>query len=388
MNIVILGAGIVGLTMANILAKNPNLKIHVVDVNKPLLQWNNCDYDLRCSAIVASSQEIFAAIGIWQDILNDRVGCYDQMLVWDHDPAIKVQFSAAEIGAANLGYIIENRVILRALHNKLLQSSNVEFIYGIAERVEFDAERVHLRVAGKSIDCKLVIGADGANSLLRQQANIEVVGWDYNHASLVATIKSQLPHNNIARQRFRSDGPLAFLPLDVDNLSSIVWSSSPEKIANLMQLEPKQFCQQLAEQFSFSLGELELQGERKSFTLRMLHAEKYVAARLALIGDAIHVIHPLAGQGLNLGIKDAAVLADILQQAYLAGYDLGKLSILRKYERNRKGHNISMIALMETIKRVFAIKSPILTKMRFGGMHCVNSISLIKNTMMKFAIGV
>lgn len=388
MDIVILGGGIVGLTIANILAQNSNLNITLVDANKPVLQWDNSQYDLRCSAIAAASSEVFTSIGVWQDIINDRVGCYDQMLVWDQEPDIKVHFAASEIGAANLGHIVENRVILRALHNKLLQCSNVEFIYGLAESVDFNAEKVNLRVAGRQIDCKLIIGADGANSWLRRCANIDVVGWDYNHSALVATIQSEIAHNNTARQRFMNDGPLAFLPLDVNNLSSIVWSSSPEKIASLMQLDSTQFNQQLSEQFANILGELKVIGERKSFPLRMLHAEKYVAARLALVGDSAHVIHPLAGQGLNLGIRDAAVLANILQQACLDGQDIGKLAILRKYERSRKGHNISMLALIEVIKRVFTIKNSTFTNLRFGGIRCINRISFIKNTMMKFAIGV
>lgn len=388
MDIIILGGGIAGLTLANLLAKNSSLKIAVIDKQRPQLEWDNSSYDIRCSAIVAASEQVLASIGVWQAILAERVGYYDQMLVWDREPQIRLQFLAKEIAAEKLGYIIENRVILRALYTKLKQQPNVEFIYELPTNIELTQEHVNLHLATRNVISKLIVGADGANSWLRNKAEVTIASWDYQHTALVATVQSQLPHNNTARQRFMSDGPLAFLPLDQPHLSSIVWSSDPAKIDSLLKMPAPQFCKNLAEEFAFELGELELHGERKSFPLRMLHAEQYIKPRFALIGDAAHVIHPLAGQGLNLGIKDAAILAEVLVQAHLQEQDLGKLSILRKYERSRKGHNISMLALMEVIKRTFAVENTMFSNLRYGGINGINNLNFIKNTMMRFAIGV
>lgn len=388
MDIIILGGGIAGLTLANLLAKNSSLRIAVIDKQATQLEWDSTYYDIRCSAIAAASEQIFASIDVWQAILAERVGYYDQMLVWDREPQVKLEFLAKDIAVEKLGHIIENRVILRALYNKLNQQPNVEFIYEAPTNIEFTPEYVNLHLVTRNVMGKLIVGADGANSWLRSQAEIAVASWDYQHSALVATVKSQLQHANTARQRFMSDGPLAFLPLDKPHLSSIVWSSAPAKIDSLLKMPPAEFCKNLTEEFAFQLGELELHGERKSFPLRMLHAEQYVKSRLALIGDAAHVIHPLAGQGLNLGIKDAAVLAGVLLQAHSQEQDLGKLVILRKYERSRKGHNISMLALMEGIKRGFAVENTTFSNLRYGGINGINNLNFIKNTMMRFAIGV
>lgn len=387
MDIVVLGGGIVGLTVANLLARNSDINLTLIDPQTPQLAWNNSEYDKRCSAIAASTRKVFESIGIWQDIINERVGIYNEMLIWDQDPQVQVHFTAAAISTDNLGHIVENRIVQKALYNKLSSKNNVDIVVGSANDLEQHPNFVRIHVSGRHIECKLVIGADGINSWLRNKVNIDALGWDYKHSSLVATIKSQLPHNNTARQRFMPDGPLAFLPLDDQYLSSIVWSSDPNKIKYLMQLEPQEFCKQLAAEFAFTLGDLELHGGRADFPLRMLHSNKYVSQRIALVGDAAHVIHPLAGQGLNLGVLDAAALADILQQAYLHQYDFGKLAILRKYERNRKSHNISMLALIEAVKQMFAINNKAFTKLRFNGMHCINNLNFVKNTMMHFAMG-
>jgi 2-octaprenylphenol hydroxylase len=385
MDVVILGGGIVGLTMANLLAQS-NLQIGIIEPNIPLLEWDANSYDLRCSAITRAVQNIFISIGVWNEIVADRLSYYDQMHVWDCEPSNKVCFSARAIHEPNLGYIIENRSMLRALHKKLVQQNNVTFIRDCATDFQQRANINHITTGDKNITCKLLIGADGANSWLRNRLNIDVNKWDYQHHALVANIQTELPHNNTARQRFLPDGPLAFLPLSHQHMCSIVWSSSPDKIQTLMQTSAEDFTAELKQQFAATLGDLHLKSERASFPLRMLHACNYVLPGIALIGDAAHVIHPLAGQGLNLGIMDAGSLAEVVLQAYNTRVELGSLRILRRFERERKAHNLSMLTLVEGLKRFYAQQNPGVKNLRRFGMRLVDNLPIAKNFMMHYAL--
>lgn len=380
MNIIVLGSGIVGLTIANLLTKIANLQIILVEAQPTLMEWDDSNYDLRCSAIAPASANVFKNIGIWSDIIAQRVGIYNNMQVWYDKSDSCVDLSATEVNAEALGHIVENRVIQRALRRNLDQFSNLKIYNGCAHNLEQQADFNRVYIDDYYLDAQLVIGADGADSWLRAACNIGTDGWSYQQSSLVATIKSQLPHDRTARQRFASDGPLAFLPLAEPNLSSIVWTSDQDKIKHLMHLETTAFCQELSENFAFKLGNLELHGDRACFPLRMLHAKNYVAPRVALLGDAAHVIHPLAGQGLNLGIMDAAVLADVLQQAINDKQDIGMVAVLRKYERWRKGPNLGMIVLVETFKRSYGLLSNF-------NLGLVNNFSLAKKAMINFAMG-
>jgi len=381
MDVIILGGGIVGLTMANLLAHDTDLSITLVEAKAPSLDWDNSTYDLRCSAIARASLNIFKHIQVWDNIVADRVGMYDKMQIWDSSSKETLNFAAADMAEPDLGHIVENRVMQRALRNNLSKFSSVTICSGLAHKLQQIDNGVELYIDDYKYAAKLIIGADGADSWLRAASNISTHGWNYKQSALVATIKSQLPHNKTARQRFSADGPLAFLPLADSNLSSIVWSSSPERIKYLMQLAPNEFCSSLESEFAFKLGALELQGERAYFPLRMLHAKDYIQQRVALIGDAAHVIHPLAGQGMNLGIMDAAVLAEVLQDALLNNIDIGRHSVLRKYERWRKGHNLSMIAIVEAFKQSHTLLTSI-------NMGLFNKAHLAKKCMVRFAMGV
>jgi len=387
MQIIILGSGIVGLTATSLLAQDPNLKIILIDPHPQPVSWSDSDYDIRCSAITHASQRIFNNIGVWQNIIADRAAAYDEMLVWDQDPETKIQFSAVDIGTANLGHVIENRVINKALYNHLLDKPNVVMITGSAVALDSQQDFVKITVGSQDIIGNLVIGADGANSWLRSNANIQVQRVDYGHAALVACIESGLPHNQTARQRFMPDGPLAFLPLAAPHYSSIVWSSKPEIIQELMLLQDAVFCERLSATFAHTLGTLHLHGKRISFPLNMLHATQYVMPRIAIIGDAAHVIHPLAGQGLNLGLLDAESLAACVHNATVTKRDIGSLAVLRKYERSRKGHNLSMIALVGTLKNLFESEHMLLKNLRDHGMRYLDNFDLAKNAMMRFAVG-
>lgn len=388
MDVIILGGGVVGLAMALLLARETELQIVLLEPNQPNFDWNNETYDIRCSAISPGVQNIFAHLDIWPNIIMERIGVYDRMIVWDQELHQRIEFNANSMGMNHLGHIVENRILTKHLYQQLQQYDTVQIIHAQAENLDVTPEQVALTVNGNKIVAKLLIGADGGNSWVRKQAQIPSYGWEYKHTALVATIRCEYPHANIAQQRFMSDGPLAFLPLADDHLCSIVWSSDPAQIEDLMELNPQEFCMRLAQEFSFKLGKLSLEGPRACFPLRMQHAANYVMPRIALIGDAAHVVHPLAGQGLNLGILDAAVLAEVLQAAYAKGIDVGQLVVLRKYELRRKGHNLSMITLLETLKRTFAIKNRAISTVRAYSLQLLNNLDFVKNNMMRYAMGI
>jgi len=370
MKIIMLGAGIVGLCAANLLAQDADLNIVLIDGKEPNLSWEESTYDLRCSAISRAAENLFINLGVWQDIIATRAGVYEQMIIWQNEIGSALSFKAQEIQEPNLGYIIENRVIQAALWQRLQKFNNVN-----TQFLNFD----HLSLEALRLDADLIIGADGAASWLRTVSNIPTLRWSHNQSALTATIKSEYAHQNIARQKFGDHGPLAFLPLAETNLSSIVWTADPARISRLNKISSTEFCQELAASFDYALGDLELCGSRASFPLHMLHATRYIADKIALIGDAAHVVHPLAGQGMNLGIFDAATLAQVILAAKQSGRDISAQQVLRKYERERKGHNISMLAMVELFKRNIGTQAIFL--------RAANKLSPLKNLMARFAMG-
>lgn len=387
MDVIILGGGIVGLTMANLLAKNTALKITIVDVKLELSDWDECNYDLRCSAINRATQNVFKHIGIWQELQNTRFGVYEKMVVWQDQQRNQIDFNAYECNEVNLGHIIENRLIQRALLHKLKAYQNVHLIYGVASKLEQHADYMSIDVAEQQLNAKLIIGADGANSWLRSTIGIQCYTSDYKQLALVASIKSDLPHSNTAWQKFTATGTIAFLPLDKGNMSSLVWAADTASMQQMLVADPADFCRVLAAEFNHKLGELELIGQRAGFPLKLLHAHSYTAPRVALVGDAAHVVHPLAGQGLNLGIMDAAALSEIIQQAIAQKRDFGSVTVLRKYERWRKGYNMSMMGVFDLFNRTFTRQSAWLQTISNSSIHLLNSMHIVKRSMANFAMG-
>lgn len=388
MRIIILGGGIVGLTAAALLAQNEQIKIILIEANQPTLQWDNTKYDLRCSAISRSSQQVFRHIGVWDKICTQRVGMYNQMHLWSSDVTDKFIFDAAQIKQPDLGHIIENRIMLKALWDYISSKNNIIIKFGSAEQIKQQASKNYLNINDEQIDAELIIGADGADSWLRRAVNIQVQCHSDQQQALVATVLSKDPHANIARQRFTANGPLAFLPLDQECLSSIVWSGSKEQIAEIISLDDSEFCKRLQNEFSNELGKLNLYGARASFPLRMQHAETYIADRVALIGDAAHVVHPLAGQGLNMGLMDAATLAEVVINAAILRQDIGARTVLRKYERWRKGPNLGMLTIINAFNMQYANNVQLFGVLRDTGLQVVNKLPVIKANMMHYAMGI
>jgi 2-octaprenylphenol hydroxylase len=387
MDVIILGAGIVGLTLANLLAQDSRLKIAVIEAKMPNFVWDDFTHDLRCSAITRASQNVFKHLGIWDEIVAAGVGVYEKMQVWNQLDSGMIDFAAADIIETDLGHIIENRVIHKALWDCSKKFKNMQIMQGQATKFENLAYGIRLHFSDEHLDAKLIVGADGANSWLRAFANIATHDYDYCQSALVANIRTQYAHDKTARQCFTESGPLAFLPLQDNNLCSIVWSAAEDKIRGLMQAGKLEFCTLLAHEFAYKLGNLELESERACFALRRLHAKDYVVQRIALIGDAAHVVHPLLGQGMNLGVMDAATLAEVLDLAERRNKDIGNVAVLRKYERWRKVHNLSVMAVAEGLQRSYQTQSSVLRNLRQYTMRLANDFSYSKQMLIRFAMG-
>lgn len=383
MDVVICGGGIVGLVIANLLARNSERKILLLEPNLPQLALDTTTYDLRCSALSIAAQRILQHINVWDSVLAARMGIYQKMFVWSDELHQHVTFAAQDIGHAQLGYIVENRVLSKALYEQLLKYKNVTILNQSATNMVQHATHVTLTVGTTAIDTKLLIAADGANSWVRTAIKVPQHHWDCQQSALVATVQTQYSHANCAQQRFSPDGILAFLPLQEPNLCSIVWSAAPTLVAKRMQMNEVEFNTMLAREFGFKLGQVEVIGARASFPLRMQHAVEYACQRVVLLGDAAHVVHPMAGQGLNLGLLDAAVLFTIINKAA----DPGAAALLHKYTQQRRWHNSSMIFGLLALKRIFATQNAGVPLLRWVGLRMLNHALPVKRQIMKFACG-
>ncbi len=374
-DITIIGAGIAGLTTACALAQKTRLSIAIIDT-KPLAQtWQPDSYHHRVSAIALSSKRIFQNIGAWQHIASHRISPFNRITVWDNASSAEVSFRAAEVGEAQLGYILENNLMQDALLSCLQQLPQVI----IHASTTLDMSQLQ--------HSKLIIGADGANSWVRQQAGIKLAAEDYGHDAIVATVRTAKPHEQNARQVFLQDGPLAFLPLNDSHLCSIVWSMPPEQAQATLALNDDEFKSQLSQAFSNRLGEVIETSKRFSFPLKKQRADRYIADRIALIGDAAHTVHPLAGQGLNVGLLDAAALVDVITDALHHNRDFGALQTLRRYERWRKGENALMLSGIDSIKALFCSNKQTTKALRSFGLNITQQMPLLKNLFINRAIG-
>jgi 2-octaprenylphenol hydroxylase len=388
-DIVIVGSGIVGAATALALAKNTTLTIALIDSQKLSADWHKENYAPRVSAISLASQRIFQNLSLWSAMTAKRVSPYQKMHVWDARGSGEIKFDCASVNTSALGFIVEDNVIRSTLISAIETEKNIQILAPL--KLKSCAEKsTHIELITEdnlTLQTKLVIAADGGNSWLRAQAGIDVKIWDYQHRAIVTTVRTVTPHANTARQRFLATGPLAFLPLADANLSSIVWSTSPEHAAELLELSDQDFQTELATAFDNTLGEILHIEKRHDFPLQMRHAKNYVQSRVALIGDAAHTIHPLAGQGVNLGLLDAACLVDIITQAQAKNRDYGSLATLRKYERWRKGDNLAMLSFVEAIKYLFGSDSKPLTTMRNIGLNATNNIEFVKKFFTTYATG-
>ena len=386
-DIVINGAGMVGSALACALADS-GLSIAIVEPREPVLDWPDDSIDLRVSAITVASERIFHHLDVWPAMVRRGISPFRDMRVWDAGGSGRIHFDAAEIGAAHLGHVIENRVIQAALLEGMQRHDNVDLLTPASvETMTVTDERVMLTLNdGNSVTARLLVGADGGNSPVRELAGITTSGWQYRQQAVVANVATELPHQECAWQRFLSGGPLAFLPL-ANGHSAIVWSTTPQHAESLLAMNETEFMAAVTEAFDSRLGRVTATSQRAAFPLRLQHARCYVRHRLALVGDAAHTIHPLAGQGVNLGLLDAATLAEVIADARRAGKDIGRQHVLRRYERWRKGDNLLTMGVMDGFKRLFGASSTLLRHLRNSGLSMADSATPLKHFIMQRAMG-
>ena len=383
-DVLVIGGGMVGASQAAALAQ-ANFSVALIEAQQPPSFDPRADYDLRVSAISPGSQKLLDAVGAWEIISAQRLCAYEEMRVWEEAGRGELHFSALDAGLKQLGYIVENRLIIDALWQQL---DDVEVIcpariQGLAQFE--DLARVTLE-DGREISAKLIIAADGGNSATRELAGISCFGWAYQQRGIVAVVRTSVPHDNTAWQRFLPTGPVALLPL-VDGSCSIVWSARAPLDTELLALDDAAFGQRLSDALGGRLGNIHVLSKRAGFPLRMQQAEAYVQSRLALVGDAAHVIHPLAGQGVNLGFGDAACLRDVLVDARAAGRDIGEHRRLRRYERARKSEDHLMAAAMDGLNRLYSSDHALLKLGRQQGVKAVNGLQPLKAAFMRHALG-
>ncbi|MBE0485360.1 FAD-dependent monooxygenase [Marinobacter sp.] len=348
------------------------------------------DFEPRVSAISLASQRLLEQLGAWQGVQSSRHCPYRQMTVWDGDGTGRIHFDASELHARSLGTIVENRNVVRALFDELADSE-VAVIDGVRVKSWAHDQGVELD-DGRRLTARLVVGADGALSRLRQWAGLATREWDYDQQAIVCTVRTRQSHRHTAWQRFSCTGPLAFLPLlnetGDEHFCSIVWSQDTQEARRLMALDTDSFRRELEMAIEKEMGEVEAVSERFAFPLRQRHAKDYVADGLVLVGDAAHTIHPLAGQGANLGYGDVRVLLEELERAKSLGLAPDDALVLARYQRRRKGENLAMMAAMEGFKQLFARDELSVRWLRNTGMRWLNQLGPVKNRIAAQAMGV
>ncbi len=383
-DVLIVGGGMVGNTLAAILLQQ-QFNVGIVEASVQQT-WNVEQTDLRTFALTRASEQIFRHIQTWEAMQNLRVSPYEQMHVWDAVGTGEIHFNCADIHEPTLGHIVEQSVIQTALAQRLNTFDNLTIYRPVkVERFELtdNVMQVHLS-DNTTVSTQLLVGAEGAHSQVRYLAGIAYDMHDYGQQAIVANVKTALSHQLTAWQRFLPTGPLAFLPLRDKHWCSIVWSVDSPDALRLMDLDVASFQIELAAAFEHKLGAILESSQRAAFPLQSRVVRRYVQQRLALVGDAAHTVHPLAGQGVNLGLLDAASLGEVLIRA--KHEDFGQKMILRRYERWRKGHNAMMVGAMYGFKHLFSYSAQPIKWLRNAGLNLTNSSVLAKKVIMRQAM--
>ena len=384
-DVVIAGGGLVGLTLGVALA-GAGIETAVVD-GAPPAAMKDAAFDGRVSSIALGSRRVLDGIGLWPALAADAQPILE-IRVSDGDVPLFLHYDHKTVGDDPLGYIVENRNIRAAL---LEQAATLAALRHLApasvEALEPAAGGIEARLADcRCVRARLAVAADGANSGLRAAAGIETVRWSYEQTGIVCTVLHEKPHRGIAHERFLPAGPFAILPM-TGNRSSLVWTERAALAPALMDASPEVFARELGARFGDFLGGLEPTGPRWSYPLRLTHAKRYVAPRLALAGDAAHAIHPLAGQGFNLGIRDAAVLAELVVDRARLGLDIGGDDVLTHYQRRRRFDSVVLIGVTDGLNRLFSNDNQGLRLVRDVGLAAVNELPPVKRFFMRHAMG-
>lgn len=386
-DILVVGAGMVGAAFAAALKDLP-LSVALIDAGPPPPAPPVDHYDLRVSAISPGTQSILQAVGAWQLLDSSRIGPYQSMYVWDASSYGSIEFDAAEIGEPRLGFIIENDNIHHALLKSIESAVNVQCRFQTPPgSLDVAQKRCRLVLeSGEAMSSRLVVGADGARSWLRGELGIAVNSRLYGQRAFVCEVRTERPHQHTAWQRFLPSGPVAFLPL-ANGDCSVVWTCDAGLAAELAELDAASFADRLAEAFDEKLGHVDVVSAVKGFDLSRRQASHYVVERGALIGDAAHVVHPMAGQGANLGFGDAWSLARVLHDAERGERDIGSRHVLRRYERWRRSESFSMIRMLDALHGLFSTNLRIVRGLRGFGLAAVDRRNWLKHFLARQALG-
>jgi len=385
-DVVIVGGGMVGATVACGLGGS-NLKVAVIEQAIPHEFTSEQPHDLRVSALSLASKKILEVVGAWDGVLNRRYCPFRRMRVWE--TAGDTEFNSDDIELPELGYIVENRVTQLALLDQLEKFDNVELIAPVSiKAINYLAsgETSLILSDDSELQTNMLVAADGGNSRVRQTVGLGVTSWDYQQHAMVIYVETDYEQQDITWQRFVPSGPQAFLPL-TGNYGSIVWYNSADEVRRLKTLSSDALVAELTATFPECLGKINQVLGVASFPLKRQHAQQYVKAGVALVGDAAHMINPLAGQGVNIGLLDAAALAEVLVEANERGENIGDIAVLRQYEKMRRNENLRMMTVMDAFYRVFSNKILPLKFIRNFGLGLAERISPVKNKVTRMAIG-
>ncbi len=385
-DVVVVGGGMVGASVGCCLGGS-QLKVAVVEQSIPDRFVDDQPHDLRVSALSLASKKILETVGAWEGVLNRRSCPFRRMRVWE--TAGDTEFNSDDINQSELGFIVENRITQLALLERLAEFKNVELIAPeTIKSIDYSTTgQSVLRLGdGSEIQAKVMVAADGGNSRVRQTTGIGVTSWDYRQHAFVIYIETASGQQDITWQRFVPSGPQAFLPL-TGNYGSIVWYNSADEVRRLKTLDNKALIAELTKTFPECLGEIKQVLGKASFPLKRQHAQQYVKLGVALVGDAAHMINPLAGQGVNIGLLDAAALAEVLIEANAKGEDLADFLVLQRYEKMRRNDNLRMMTVMDAFYRVFSNEIPPLKFFRNLGLGLAERIIPAKKKVTRMAIG-
>lgn len=381
-DIAIVGGGVVGATLAASL-KDSGLSIALVEAQSQ----SEAIAKGQAYAIHQSSRQAFERIGVWADI-EPQIEYFRQVRLSDADSPHVVEFESTELQTQAIGYVAKHQVLLKELQNFLATCQQVSwFCPALVTTTTYDAKGATLQLgSGEALRVRMVVAADGARSQVRQQAGIKTHGWPYWQSCVVATIAPEKHHDHIAYEKFWPSGPFAILPAAKDECR-IVWTAPHQEAQALVALNDEQFIEQLYHRYGKQMGQLSVVGKRHLFPAKWMHANRYVKPRLALVGDAAHSCHPVGGQGLNLGIRDAATLAQVLTVAHLHKEDIGSLMVLRRYQNWRRQQNLLSLGFTDILNRTFSNQWFPLMQARRLGLQVMQRIPLLKIWSLKFMAG-
>lgn len=390
---IIVGAGAIGSALALALARD-GFEVALVEAREPKPWRAEDDVDLRVVALASDARDLLDDLGVWTSIADARTGPYRHMRVWDALAPGELHFDAADRGEAALGWIVENKLIQHALWQALSSERGAPAptrprLYCPAEVAEVDnaADAATATLTdGTHLRAKILIAAEGAESSIRMKLGIAFEGRDYGQRAVVAHVRTERPHQGTAWQRFQPGGPLAFLPL-ADGRCSIVWSLADAEAARVLTLDDAAFRAELGCAFDFRLGAITASTPRAAFPLRLRLAENYVVGRCVLAGDAAHVVHPLAGQGMNLGFRDVACLRRVLRSARECVSDIGAMHVLRRYERERRSENTLAARGLDAVERIFGTDLAPIAALRGAGIAMLDRLAPLRSLLADVAAG-